>query len=287
MILVAGATGMLGGLITRGLLGQGRAVRILVRPPSAYQDLVIAGAEPVFGDLKNRSSLDTACEGADVVVTTATAAQRAEPDTIDTVDREGNRNLIEAAHAAGVRQFVFVSANIAAPDSPVPLMAAKALTEDRLVRSGMPWTILAPDAFMEVWISMLVGAPAMAGHEVVFVGSGERKHSFVSAGDVAAFAVASVDHPAALNHRLVIGGPEALSIRDAARIFGRVLGHPVPERGVAPGVPIEGIPEAAAGLLAGLDFYDSPVDMTELASTFGVRLTSLEEYAGRMVPVHA
>jgi uncharacterized protein YbjT (DUF2867 family) len=44
MILVVGATGQLGGLITRRLLADGRDVRILVRPGSAYAALVEAGA---------------------------------------------------------------------------------------------------------------------------------------------------------------------------------------------------------------------------------------------------
>ena len=57
-ILVVGATGNLGGMITRRLLDQGRAVRILVRGGSSYQPLEEAGAEVAKGDLKQRSSLD-------------------------------------------------------------------------------------------------------------------------------------------------------------------------------------------------------------------------------------
>src|SRR5690348_1545993 len=57
MILTVGATGSLGGLITRRLLEQGRAVRILVRPGADYAPLVAAGAHPVPGDLKDPASL--------------------------------------------------------------------------------------------------------------------------------------------------------------------------------------------------------------------------------------
>ena len=54
MILVVGATGTLGGMITRRLLAQGREVRILVRNGLSARPLVAAGARPVVGDLKTR-----------------------------------------------------------------------------------------------------------------------------------------------------------------------------------------------------------------------------------------
>jgi uncharacterized protein YbjT (DUF2867 family) len=56
MILVAGGTGLVGGMITRSLLERRRPVRILVRPGSAHQPLVDAGAEAVLGDLGRRLS---------------------------------------------------------------------------------------------------------------------------------------------------------------------------------------------------------------------------------------
>ncbi len=114
MILVVGATGSLGGRITRGLLAQGKAVRILARnnPISAEmakqgrantaQSLIEAGAQAVYGDLKDRASLDAAVRGADTVITTATATQRGGDDTVPAVDLHGTLSLIEAAKAAGV-----------------------------------------------------------------------------------------------------------------------------------------------------------------------------------------
>src|SRR5687767_151607 len=121
MILIVGATGRLGGLITRLLLTKGRSVRILAREGSEYQSLVDAGAQLAIGDLKSRSSLDAACEGIDVVLTTANSARRGGDDNTQTVDLDGNRNLIDAARETRARQFVFVSAFGATPDSPVPL----------------------------------------------------------------------------------------------------------------------------------------------------------------------
>jgi NADH dehydrogenase len=109
-----------------------------VREGSDPGDLVAAGAEPVSGDLKDRESLDKALAGVDAVVTTANAASRAGTDTIETVDRLGNRNLLAAAEHAGARRFVFVSALGADPASPVPLMRARARPSTHCVRAGSP-----------------------------------------------------------------------------------------------------------------------------------------------------
>src|SRR5690606_26213324 len=161
MILVAGATGQLGSLVTRRLLARGEVVRILVRPGSDYQPLVDERAQRVFGDLKDPASLATACEGVSVVVTTANSAARGGADTVETVDLLGNRALVDAAKAAGVGQFVFTSALGADPVSPVPFLRAKGETERHLRDSGMTYTILSPNIFMEVWVPMLVGQAAL------------------------------------------------------------------------------------------------------------------------------
>src|SRR4051794_31045806 len=129
MILVVGATGMLGSTVTRQLLAQGKDVRILVRPQSQYQPLVEAGAQAVFGDLKDRASLDAACQGVDTIVTTANSASRGGEDNIQTVDQEGNHNLVDAAKEAGVKHFIFVSALGADPNNQVPFLQAKGETE--------------------------------------------------------------------------------------------------------------------------------------------------------------
>ena len=281
MILAVGATGNVGGAVAQMLLAQGQSVRVLARPGSNLKHLIEAGAEVALGDLKQPGSLAGACQGAEVVITTATSASRGGQDTVLTVDLEGNRHLIEAAQAAGARQFIFVSMFGADPNSPIPLSQAKAKTENALRASGMPYTIIAPDFYMEVTLVGFVGMPAIQGQPVTIVGGGRRKHAFVSARDVAALIVAAVDKPAAINQQLVIGGPEPLSILDAVAIYERVLGHPVAVRHVPPGEPIPGLPAPVGEILASLDAYDSPLNTVETARAFGIRLTPLEEVAAR------
>jgi uncharacterized protein YbjT (DUF2867 family) len=278
MILIVGATGRLGGLITRRLLAAGEAVRILAREGSAWQPLQTAGAQVSIGDLKNRATLDTACAGVDVVITTANSALRGGDDNTQTVDTDGNRNLIDAARSADVAQFIFVSAFGVTTDNPVPLFQAKARTEAYLRASGVPYTILAADGFMDVWLPMIVVGPVLEGRPVSIVGEGRRKHSLIAVDDVASFAIAAAGHPEAMNHHLPLGGPEAVSWRDVVAAFERRLGRTIPIVSLAPGQPLSGLPDIVAGLMAGLDTYDSVIEMAGLAKTFGVQPTSLDQF---------
>jgi uncharacterized protein YbjT (DUF2867 family) len=295
MILVVGATGILGGMITQRLLGEGKDVRILVRHNSPAEQMAVqgmatsprtlidAGAKPVYGDLKDRASLDAACVDVETVITTANSALRGGEDNVDTVDRQGNRNLIEAARAAGVKQFIFISFLGADLHHPMPLFQAKAETEAALAESGMPYTILAPNFFMESWVGMVVGIPLQARQPVTLVGEGQRLHSLISVGDVAAFAAATVGHRAAINQKLALGGPEPLSWRGIVDSFGQVLGQELPLQFVAPGEAIPGLPDMVPPVLAGMETYDSPIPMEETARMFGVEQTTLTSFARHML----
>ena len=278
MILVVGATGNLGGSITRALLADGKEVRTLVRSGSSYADLVRDGAEPVTGDLKEPASLHAACAGVDAVVTTANAIGRGGEDTIESVDLNGNQHLIEAAEAEGVRRFVFTSVLGASTESPVPFIRAKGEAEQRLIESPMTWTILQPNLFMDTWLPMAVGGPALAGQPVTLLGEGRRRHSMVAVRDVASYAVAALERREANNQRLPIGGPDAISWRDAVAAFEHELGRQIPVHTVRPGEPVPGMPEQVNGLFQVLETYDSPLDMTAMAVTYGVTPTGLKDF---------
>jgi uncharacterized protein YbjT (DUF2867 family) len=281
MILVVGATGQLGSLVVRRLLDLGRPVRILIRPGSAFDGLAAAGAAPVIGDLKEPRSLEAAVTGVDTVITTANSARRGEPDNPSSVDLHGNASLIEAARAAGVDRFVFVSAFGAAPGHPVPFLAAKGASEQRLRDSGMTFTILVPAPYLDVWVAAVVAAPALGGREIVYVGDGLRRHAMVSIEDVASFAITSIDHPAARNAVLPIGGPAAFSWLDAVGAFERALGRPLPHRGVPVGAPEASLPAELVPFLTALATTDTLIDMDDAVARFGVRLTSLDAWVRR------
>lgn len=287
MILVVGCTGQLGGLITRKLLDQRKDVRILVRPGSDHAAFVDAGAKPVVGDLKDGASVKRAVKGVDTVVTTANSARRTGEDNVKNVDLDGNARLIDAARDAGVKRFIFTSALGSPPDSPVPFIAAKGLSEQRLRESGMDYTILAPTPYIDVWLGMVALGPLFEGREVVYVGDGTQRHSMVAVDDVAAIAVAALDHPEGHNAYLPIAGPMAFSWRDAVASLERATGRQIPHRGVAPGDPVPGLPDAVQGLLTLLGTSEIQFDGSETARRFGVRLTTLDEFVDMTVAAAA
>jgi uncharacterized protein YbjT (DUF2867 family) len=297
MILVAGATGMLGGMIALQLLQQGKEVRVLLRHNSPSDRmaqmglatparvLLEAGAQPVFGDMKRPETLAAACQGISTVITTANSILRGGEDNIQTVDLDGNRRLIDAAQAAGVGRFIFVSALGADVSSPNPFLQAKAKGEEQLRQSGMDYTILAPDAFFEYWAGVVVAGPLSQGWPITLVGRGDSRHSFVAMRDVAAFAVAAVDNRAASNQRIEIGGPEPVSWQEVVAAFEQVTGRPISVQFVQPGEPVPGVPEAAQPLVAGFEMYESAVDMRETGRIYGVRPTRITEaVAGMLAP---
>ncbi len=283
MILVVGGSGMLGGAIIRRLIAQGENVRALVRDASTEKALTEAGVETISGDLKDPMSLPAACDGASILITTANSAGRGGDDNVETVDFEGNRNLIEAASRSGVEQFILVSVQGEDPDSPVPFIRAKGITSKRLRESGMAYTVLMPDPYMEVWIPLVVLGPLASGQPVTLVGEGTHRHYFMAVDDVAAFAVAATANPAARNRDLLLGGPEALSWRDVISTFERVRGIKAEIKHLQPGELMPGFPDAVSGLMAALETYDSPppISKEEAEHTFSVRLTRLEEFLQR------
>ena len=242
MELVAGATGSLGGRIVRELLGRGGRVRALARDRESAAPLEAAGAEVVPGNLKDPPSLRVACRGADLVISTASATRRTD-DTPDNVDAQGTINLVDAARQAGVRRFVYVSTLGAAPESPVPAFRAKAAAEAHLKQSGMDYVIVQPDAFMDVWFGMLVEGPIAAGRPVTLVGESRGRHSFIAESDLAKFVVSASLKPEVSNVIIALGGPEAITFRDAVTAYEAALGTPIDVRSVPPGSVIPGLPE--------------------------------------------
>lgn len=116
------------------------------------------------------------------------------------------------------------------------------------------------------------------GRPVTIVGEGRRKHSLVAVDDVASFAIAAIGHPEAMNCHVPLGGPEPVSWREIAAALGRRLGRDIPVVSLAPGQPLPGLLEIVAGLMAGLDSYDSMIEMAATARRFAVRQTTLDEY---------
>ncbi len=226
MILVAGATGVLGSEIVSRLIARGEKVRALVRVTSApekVERLVNAGAEIVRADLKEPQTLVAACAGVNAVISTVTTILTSQPgDSFEATDGEGNKSLIDAAKKAGVSRFVFVSFDTATAVE-TPLRNAKKDVEDHLKASGLEYTILHPTFFSEIWLGPMLFADPQAGTAKVY-GEGTDKFRYIAVADVAELAVQSLSRPAARNATIPFGGPDEISQRDAVRIFEEAYG---------------------------------------------------------------
>jgi uncharacterized protein YbjT (DUF2867 family) len=290
MILVAGATGVLGSEIVRRLTARGDQVRAMVRTTSApekIERLKMLGAEIVRADLKEPQTLLAACSGVSAVISTVTTILTSQAgDSFEATDGEGTKSLIDAAGKAGVAKFVFVSFETSkTPDN--PLSSAKRAAEEHLKASGLDYTILHGSLFFEVWLGPMLFADPAAGTAKVY-GKGTDKIRYVAVADVAEFAVQSLSAPIAHNATIQVAGPEEISQREAVRIFEEAFGKKF---------SVIEIPEAAleaqwssaqdpfdktfAGLMLGLA-RGLGSGMKPPFNAFPMQMTSPREYARNM-----
>ena len=128
-ILVVGSTGRNGSSIVEALEAAGAKPRTMVRDLAKAKEKAGAGVQRdwVVGDLRDPASLDAALKGVAVVINAAATTQlQGENDTV-AVDREGTRNLVEAAKRAGVKRIVFItgmSVYSPPPQMPPPMLKA-------------------------------------------------------------------------------------------------------------------------------------------------------------------
>ena len=292
MILVVGATGLVGRQICRLLAASGKPTRAMVRATSdqaKVDELKSLGANVVQGDLRDPKSLRAACQGVNAIIATASSmpfTYQPGENTPETTDQDGLLSLIDAACEAGVQQFIYTSFPTMTPD--FPLQDAKRAVEDRLRGCGLAYTILQPTFFMEVWLSPAVGFDS-ANRKATIYGTGENPISWISLLDVAQFAVRCLDNPAARNATLELGGPEALNPLQVVKVFEEAGGKPFEVQRV----PVEALQDQLAaatdpmqasftGLMIGLANGRS-IDMRATLQSFPIKLKTVREYAGEVL----
>ncbi len=149
-ILIAGATGKTGLLLTQNLLDQGHNVTALVRESSDTSTLP-GGTDLRHGDLTDLQP--GVCDGADVVIFAAGSGGSTGPEMTDKVDRNGAMRLIDLANDAGVDRFVMLSSIGADQSDPSGDLAhylkAKHDADEHLMASGLTYAILRPVALTD------------------------------------------------------------------------------------------------------------------------------------------
>lgn len=196
-VLVAGATGQTGQHVVKQLRLDGYRVRALVRDTAKAKTQLGEDIEYVQGDVKDPASLGAAFTGVSAVVSSIGARGKDGPDRPEMVDYQGVRNLVDAARAARVQQFVLVSSRgVTQPDHPLNRMFGDVLKwklkgEDYLRQSGLAYTVVRPGGLLN----------EAGGQGTVVFEQGDRRFGgtvlAIPREDVAKVCVAALRYPEA------------------------------------------------------------------------------------------
>ena len=295
MILIVGASGVLGREAAHQLLRAGHRVRVLTRVPAQATALAEAGAEVVAGDLTDATSLPSALRGIEAVLTAAHGLLGRGKYRSEMVDDAGHRALIDAAKQASVRHFIYTSVHGASPTHPIDFYRTKYRIEQYLHQSGMPYTILRPSAFMEWHAHNLLGKSILEKGSAIIFGAGNNPTSFVAAHDIAQLLLRILPDEKVRNRIIAISGPTNPTKNEVAALYGQ-------RAGITPKVrhlPI-GLLRVMATMLRpfhpgisrvmrmgiGADNQDQTLDMADTLRTFPLTLTSIEAFVEEQVARH-
>jgi uncharacterized protein YbjT (DUF2867 family) len=208
-VLVAGATGLVGGLLARKLLAAGFPVRAIGRNQDKLAALSALGAEAIALDLRDRAGVALACEGVTQVFSSVNNVLGQGAASPNRVDLQAHDVLCDAARDAGVKRFVYLSFRGMSGDMPVDFFRLKRAIEERVRQSGIPYVLIRPSAFMDIWSMILLDDMRKKGVAVLF-GSGQNPVNFISCEDVAEFSLRVMQDDTIRNEAVEIGGPSDL-----------------------------------------------------------------------------
>ena len=237
MILITGATGANGTELVKLLQSRGVPVRVMVRKPDdAGRFADLPGVAAVTADFDRRASLDRALAGVDRAFLLTPSSERAEAQQI---------GFIEAAKAAGVRHLVALSQFASTEDSPVRFLRYHAAVERAAERSGLAWTFLRPNLFMQGLLQFKGMIDATGGFAAA---AGDARVSVVDVRDIAAAAAAALTEPGHEGRIYDLTGPEALTHAEMADLLSEAVGRritftDVPEAAMAEGMRAVGMPD--------------------------------------------
>ena len=222
MLLLTGATGLVGSALLRRLTARGEPVRCLVRDPRRL------GPERVrvqlsLADLGDPRGLRHAVRGVDTVIHLAAAIRDQPPRKVEEITALGTHRLLAAAEAAGVRRFVFFSALGATPFQRTRFFRSKALAEERVSSSPLETTVFAPSIIYDrhdtwvTWMRRLALLPLLP-----ISGRGQAAYEPIWAHDAARAVIAALDRPPA---RFELAGPDRLTYEQQARLIAAAAGR--------------------------------------------------------------
>jgi uncharacterized protein YbjT (DUF2867 family) len=292
-VLVAGANGQLGTVIVRKLAATGVLVRATGRNSQKLKTLEAPGVETVPVDLMNLAALTEACRGVTQIVSTANNNLGTGANSPTKIDLTAHQNLCAAARNTGVRRILYVSAHGIDQDSPVDIFRIKWYIEDAIRRSGVPYVILRPTAFMDVWVDLMIADPIRKKGVATIFGPGTAQANYIAVDDVAEFVLKIVAREDVVNEVIEIGGPSTMSMNDLTTLVEKQLGLGGRRRHI-PVFAMKLLPPAVrvfnevAARLMTLGYFAtlerSFPGWKKAADRFGVRPRTLEEHITRLGP---
>jgi NADH dehydrogenase len=218
VLLLTGATGLVGRALLPRLTAAGEPVRCLVRDPRRL------GSERVrvqiaLGDLADPPSFRNALRGVSTVVHLAAAVRDQRAGSIEELNGIATWRMVQAAERAGVEHFVFASALGATSHDRTRFLRAKALAERAVLGSDVRHTILAPsivyapgDVLMTLLERMAIVLPVMP-----VSGRGRALYQPIWADDVADCVMAALGGDGG-RERYELAGPQTLSHRQIVEL---------------------------------------------------------------------
>ena len=224
MILLTGATGLIGSAVLPRLTAARLPVRCLVRDPGRLGPERVR-VQLALGDLADPASFRNALRGVQTVVHLAGATRDRKAGSIEELNGIATWRLVQAAERAGVRRFVFLGALGASPHHRSRLMRARALAEQAVRASGLGHTVLATGLVYapgDRLLSLLGGMGLLPA--VPIAGRGRTPFEPIWASDVADCVVAAVTGTE-VAERLELAGPERLTHAQVVALALGAAGH--------------------------------------------------------------
>jgi uncharacterized protein YbjT (DUF2867 family) len=229
MLLLTGATGLVGSALLPRLLADGTEVRCLVRDPRRLGAQRVR-VQIVLGDLTDPPSFRNALRGVQTVVHLAASIRDQPHGSIEELNGIATWRMVEAAERQGVERFVFFSALGASSHHRTRLLRAKALAEQAVSEAGLASIVFAPSIVYapgDPWLTLLERLALLPLMPVS--GNGRAVFQPIWAEDVADCVIAALrGEDAATQRRYELAGPEALSHNEMVRTLLRSLNRTRP-----------------------------------------------------------
>jgi uncharacterized protein YbjT (DUF2867 family) len=218
MLLLTGATGLVGSALLRRLVAEGTQVRCLVRDPRRL------GAQRVrvqiaLGDLTDPPSFRNALRGVSTVVHLAASIRDQPRGSIEELNGIATWRMVEAAERSGAERFVFASVLDASTHHRARFFRAKALAEQAVAEAGVRSTVFAPSIIYapgDPWLTLLERLALLPVMPVS--GRGRATYQPIWAEDVADCVSAALRVNGEASHvRYELAGPQTLSHNEIVR----------------------------------------------------------------------